>query len=236
MPPPAAPPLMLELGNGRQIAIELKLSTTARRLSMRVDGLRDRVVVVHPPGISRRVALGFVQEKRAWVQTRLAALPPRIPFAAGAEIPLLGQPHRICPAPEARRGVWAEDGVLWVSGQPEHLPRRVRDYLIRRAEDEITPRAHRLASHLGRRLNRVSFRDVRSRWGSCNSHGDMTFSWRLVLAPEPVLSYVVAHEVAHLVELNHSPRFWALVEDLAGDYAADERWLKDHGSRLHRYG
>lgn len=226
----------LDLGDGRQIVVELRTSPLARRLSMRVDGLRDRVVVTFPRGVSSRDALRFVQDKRAWIVTRLAALPERVPFAEGAVLPILGEPHRICAAPEARRGVWSEPGTLWVSGQPEHLARRVRDYLIKRADAEITPLAHQLAGRLGRKLGRISLRDGRSRWGSCNARGDMAFSWRLVLAPAPVLAYVVAHEVAHMAELNHSPRFWAVVAELAGDTAAEQAWLREQGSRLHRYG
>lgn len=227
---------ILELPDGRRVALELKTSPLARRMTLRVDALHDRVVVVYPQGVHPRHAVAFAQEKRAWVVGRMAALPPRIAFDAGAVVPILGQPHTICPAPTARRGVWCEEATLWVSGQPEHLSRRVRDYLRKRAEDEITPRAHRLAGQVGRRLGRITVRDVRSRWGSCSARGDLSFSWRLVMAPEPVLSYVVVHEVAHMVELNHSPRFWAVVADLAGDTSAAQHWLKTHGTGLHRYG
>jgi predicted metal-dependent hydrolase len=221
---------------GRALPLDIRVSPRSRRLTLRLDGLADRVVVVVPPGVPRRDVLAFTREKEAWLAARLDALPPRIPFAAGSVIPLLGEPHLIRHAAEARRGVWAEDGVLHVSGRPEHLARRLRDHLIKRAKAEIAPRAHAHAETLGRRVARLSLRDPRSRWGSCSAEGALSFSWRLVLAPGAVLDYVVAHEAAHLAELNHSRRFWAVVDRLAGDTAAARSWLKEHGTRLHRYG
>lgn len=233
-PRPSSPPTIVV--SGRTLPVVLRVSPRSKRLTMRLDAKSDSVVIVHPPGVRPREALAFAREKQAWLAQRLAALPERVPFAAGAILPLLDRPHVITPAPGARRGVWAEDGRLHVSGTADHLPRRVRDFLIKRAKAEISPRALHYAEKVGRRVNRISLRDPRSRWGSCTSDGAMSFSWRLVLAPEDVLDYVVAHEVAHMVELNHSHRFWAVVRDIAGDTRAAKAWLKEHGTRLHRYG
>lgn len=222
--------------DGRTLPVTVKTSAVSRRISLRVDAMTDAVVVVVPTGLPAREAMRFVHEKTDWIRARLGALPPRVPFAAGAVVPVLGEMHAITPAPGARRGVWTEDGRLYVSGLPEHLPRRVGDYLKRRAKDEIAPRAFAYAQRLDRRISSLSVRDTRSRWGSCTSDGALSFSWRLVLAPEAVLDYVVAHEVAHMVELNHSARFWNLVTDLMPDNARPRHWLKQHGTSLHRYG
>ncbi|MDP6305656.1 MAG: M48 family metallopeptidase, partial [Alphaproteobacteria bacterium] len=92
------------------------------------------------------------------------------------------------------------------------------------------------AEHLGRRVKRIGLRDPRTRWGSCSAQGGLSFSWRLVLAPVPVLEYVVAHETAHLVEHNHSPAFWGVVEKLVGDPSKQRQWLRRFGPELHRYG
>lgn len=89
---------------------------------------------------------------------------------------------------------------------------------------------------MGKKLGRISLRDPRTRWGSCSGKGDLSFSWRLILAPENVLTYVVAHEVGHLVEMNHSPKYWAVVDGLVEDRKVARKWLKDNGIRLHRYG
>jgi len=234
-PVPAVPDACLEVGD-RRLPVALKVSAAARRLTLRLDPLRDRVVVTRPKGVPAREALAFARAQTAWVATRLDALAPRVPFAPGQEIPVLGTPHRIEAAPGTRRGVWMADGRIHVSGAPEFTARRVRDFLVKTARHELTARSHDLAARLGRRPARVAVRDTRSRWGSCTSTGHLSFSWRLILAPVPVLQYVVAHEVAHLVELNHSPRFWAVVRDLVGETRAERDWLKTHGSRLHRFG
>jgi predicted metal-dependent hydrolase len=151
-------------------------------------------------------------------------------------VPLLDVPHLIRHRPEARGGAWIEDGALHVSGRAEHVPRRVREFLRAEARRRIHPLVFAHAGRLGRTPCRVSVKDTRSRWGSCSSRGDLAFSWRLVMAPEPVLSYVVAHEVAHLVEMNHAPAFWRLVATLIGDPAPARGWLRRHGAGLHRYG
>ncbi len=121
-------------------------------------------------------------------------------------------------------------------GDPAHLPRRVRDYLAALAQDELArarPRARRADRD---KIARVGVRDTKSRWGSCSSSGNLSFSWRLVFAPEPVIDYVVAHEVAHLVEMNHGPRFWRVVASLTPDSAAPRAWLKRHRAELLAYG
>jgi len=98
------------------------------------------------------------------------------------------------------------------------------------------PRAEAYARQVERKLGRITLRDTRSRWGSCAANGNLSFSWRLVLAPVEVLDYVVAHEVAHLVHHNHSPAYWAVVRELVPEADGLRRWLKTNGPRLHLYG
>ncbi len=227
-------PLFLDLP-GQSVAVTVKRSGTANRMSLRLDPLGG-VVVVLPVGVPLAEAERFARRQRDWVAGRLAALPGRVPLVPGTPVPLLGIPHAIRHAPEARRGVWAEDGMLHVSGLAEHVGRRVTDFLKAEARRQLSPRCQAMAASIGARMGRLSVRDTRSRWGSCTARGDLAFSWRLVMAPDWVLSYVVAHEVAHLAELNHGPRFWACVEGLAGDPEPPRAWLKAHGAELHRYG
>ncbi|MGE5503700.1 MAG: M48 family metallopeptidase [Actinomycetota bacterium] len=221
---------------GRLLPIALKRSSMARRMSLRVDPTVGGVVMVLPVGVSVAEAERFAARQRAWIAERLAALPERQVFAPGAAVPILGVPHPIRHAPTARRGVWTEDGALMVSGLVEHMGRRVADFLVAEARRQVVPRAHGLAERIGRKITRISLRDTRSRWGSCTADGALAFSWRLVMAPEWVLSYVVAHEVAHLAELNHGPRFWQVVAELGGEPRAARSWLKAHGPGLHRWG
>ncbi len=202
-------------------------------LRLAPDGQAARLGL--PAWLPLREGLAFVESRRDWLLARLAAQPQQYPLSDGATIPLHGTPHLIRHAPEARRGVWVENGIIHVSGLPEHLPRRLLDWLKAEARKEITAQVGKFADSAGVKPGRISIRDTRSRWGSCNHKGDLSFSWRLALAPSFVLDYVVAHEVAHMAELNHGPRFWALVSRLISDVAGAKSWLRRHGAELHRY-
>lgn len=223
----------VDLG-GRTAVVTVKRSALARRISLRIDPARGAVLMLP---LKARLAEGerFLLAHRVWLAEKLARLPGKVALADGAQVPVLGVPHAIRHAPEARRGVWIEDGAIVVSGLPEHVGRRTADFLKAEAKRLIVPRAHEMAARVDRKPGRITVKDTRSRWGSCSSGGDLAFSWRLILAPEQVLDYVVAHEVAHLVEMNHSPDFWAVVERLCGDFKTPRRWLKAHGSGLHRF-
>lgn len=222
--------------DGILLPLVLRRSPRARRMTLRLSPDGGKAVVVAPPRVAEGHVLRFAAENRGWLRARLADLPPRVPFAPGAEVPLLGVPHPLRHRPEARRGVWCEDGAIHVSGQAEHFARRVHDWLRAEARRRLAPRAQDAARRLGRGVTRLRIGDPRSRWGSCTSAGCLAFSWRLVMAPEPVLDYVVAHEAAHLVAMNHGPGFWAVVEGLVGDWRPARAWLRRHGPGLHRYG
>jgi predicted metal-dependent hydrolase len=220
------------------IPLELRRSRRARRISLRIDMARSRVVLVSPHRVARRHALEFLGRQEAWLRARLAQLPASLPFADGATVPILGIPHRVVGDPTRLRGVVKRgEGIITIPGAPEHLPRRLTDYLKAEARREITARARIKAAATGRHFTALTLRDTRSRWGSCNSAGRLAFSWRLILAPDYVLDYVVAHEAAHLVEMNHSAAFWKLCASLtASDPKACRAWLKAHGAELHAYG
>jgi predicted metal-dependent hydrolase len=216
--------------------VALRRSPRARRISLKIDSAQRSATLILPSRVSQSAGLAFLADHLDWLQQRLAALPAAIPFRPGEAIPLLDRPHLLRAAPEARRGVWAEEGAIHVSGPPEFFARRVADFLRKEAKRQIEGRALPMAEQIGRPIAAIRIGDPKSRWGSCNSKGRLAFSWRLLLAPEPVLSYVVAHEVAHLREMNHSPRFWGWVERLHQDIEGPRRWLKTHGATLYRYG
>jgi predicted metal-dependent hydrolase len=150
---------------------------------------------------------------------------------------VLGLPHRIrCEVDGGAPPVAIIGGEIRVRGDPAHMARRVRDHLVATARSELARRSRRVAARIGHDVAQVNVRDTKSRWGSCSGRGNLSFSWRLIFAPEPVIDYVVAHEVAHLVEMNHGPRFWRLVESLSPDSAVPRGWLKRHRTRLFSYG
>jgi predicted metal-dependent hydrolase len=224
-----------ELGLGAPLTI--RVSSRARRLSLRVDATQRSIELVLPRRAAIETAFGFVAAHRGWIAARVAALPPVLSLGDGATIPLFGAPHRIRRVLDpAAAPVTIADGEIRVRGEPAHVPRRVRDHLIALAKRDFSARARALADRLGKSVTRVGVRDPKSRWGSCSSRGALSFSWRLVFAPEAVIEYVVAHEVAHLVEMNHSPRFWRVVASLVPDSAAPRAWLRRHRLELLAYG
>lgn len=230
-------PSNLSLMDGA-VPVRIITHPRARRMALRIDPQGEAVDLVLPPRSSLPRALAFLDDNRAWLERRLKALPPRTAFADGAIVPVLGVPHRIRHvARSGQRGaVWIDGQEIRVCGDPAHVARRVRDHLRERAKRELLTRARRLAETIDRKVVRVTVRDTRTRWGSCSTSGNLAFSWRLVLAPEAVLDYVVAHEVAHLVHMNHGKRFWRLVEKLAPGSDQQRLWLNRNRAQLLRIG
>jgi len=223
----------LELGS----PLLIRVNPRARRIALRVDAAERKLELVLPPGVPPSKGLRFLTAKRAWVMSRIEALPQRVPFAEGAVVPVLGIPHRIVRETDpVAPSVVISDGEIRVRSDPVHFTRRVSGHLAANAANELAKRAHQLAASIGREVVKVTVRDTKSRWGSCSGTGNLSFSWRLIFAPEPILDYVVAHEVAHLVEMNHGPRFWRLVETLSPGSARPRAWLKRHRSELFSYG
>jgi predicted metal-dependent hydrolase len=221
----------------RKVPLVFRENRRARRIIMRLDYGAASVVVVLPKRTSRQEGKRFALSNKDWIAERLDQLAEPIPFRHGAVVPFLGEPHRIRHRPTARGVVWCEEGEINVAGYEEHLPRRVHEWLKAEAKREIETRARDKAEAIGKKITKISIRDTKSRWGSCTDEGELAFSWRLILAPKYVLDYVVGHEVAHLKEMNHGPRFWKLCRELAPrsiNLARD--WLEAHGTELYRYG
>jgi predicted metal-dependent hydrolase len=221
--------------------VQLRRHRQARRYTLRIDAASRQVVLTIPPRGSLKEARDFAQKHGGWIAARLKRLPKAAPFAHGIDVPLRGVTHRIVHRRAQRGTVWTEtdgDGgrLLCVAGEPPHVDRRIGDYLKREARRDLEAASRRHAQALGVSIARISVRDQSSRWGSCSNSGVLSFSWRLILAPPFVLDYLAAHEVAHLEELNHSPRFWRLVKRLYPGFERAKSWLDAHGTDLHRYG
>jgi len=219
------------------LSVTFVRNARARRASLRVDPANRRIVLTAPSRMARGTAMGFAETQAGWIAARLQRLPARRPFVDGAEIPLFGLPHRLRHRPDARGTVWREGSEIHIAGRPEHLSRRVKDWLIGELKKELVPLVHAKAARTERPVKRISVRDTRSRWGSCGPDASLSFSWRLVLGPPEVLDYLAAHETAHLVHLNHSPRFWALARVLCdGPIEGPQAWLRKNGETLLQYG
>lgn len=215
------------------VALTLRRSARARRISLRVSGLDGRVTLTLPPGCAEHEALEFARTKAAWLRQCQSRRPVAAPVGAGTEIPVEGRMLRIVPGPG--RVARIDGDTLLVPGPADRLPIRLLAWLKKRARDRLADASDRHATALGQGYTRISLRDPRSRWGSCSSRGALMYSWRLILAPPEVLDYVAAHEVAHLAQMNHSPAFWAEVAHLCPGYRDPRRWLRENGATLHRY-
>lgn len=221
--------------------VRVRRHRQARRYTLRIHAPTREVVLTMPPRGSLKQAKEFAQKHGAWIAARLHRLPVALPFADGALVPLRGVEHRIVHRSGRRGTAWTEisennEPLLCVAGDAPHVDRRVSDFLRREARHDLDAASRRAAEKLGVTIRRVSVRDQLSRWGSCSTTGVLSYSWRLILAPPFVLDYLAIHEVAHLVEMNHSPRFWRLVLRLCPDAAQAKSWLDAHGTDLHRYG
>jgi hypothetical protein len=222
--------------DGRLLEVRVRLNPRARRMIVRVNPATGEISVTAPTRRGLSAALDFARGEREWIAGQLAKAPGPVLLSIGAEIPFLGRAHRICAARRGPAPVWADDGVIWVRGDAVYAPRRVLDFLKREARKACETRVLASAAQLGVAPSRITVRDTASRWGSCSTARALSFSWRLILAPDFVLDYVVAHEVAHLREMNHSPRFWAHVKSLVPDLNTAQAWLRTNGRDLQRYG
>lgn len=238
---PGDPTLLTIEFDGAVYAIRLRRHIRARRYTLRIHAVNREVVMTMPVRGSVRRAREFAQRHGGWIAARLDRLPPPVPLVHGARVPLRGIEYRIEHCPGRRGTVWTHctpDGerVLCVAGQAEHVARRVIDFLKREARRDLLRASRRAAALLGVRVRRVAVRDQTTRWGSCSANGVLSYSWRLILAPPLVLDYLAAHEVAHLAEMNHSARFWRVVESIFPSWKQAKAWLDAHGTELHRYG
>lgn len=225
----------LDIG-GRVVPLNIRRNSKARRLILSIDAETEGAVLTLPKRVSLKEGMDMARSKASWIASRLNALPEKVPFVDGSMVPLLGEEHRIIHVEGSGPPVRLGEGEILVSGKAEHLPRRLSDWFRAEAKRRIALLAVAKAAMLERTPGRITIRDTRSRWGSCTSGGDLSFCWRLVMAPEMVLDYVVAHEVAHLEHLNHGDKFWSTVGRLTGDAKAAKKWLRRNGEDLRRYG
>lgn len=217
--------------------LEIVRHPRARRTRLSVDPTTGQVRLTLPPRMSEAAGLRWAEGHRAWIAAQRARLPQPRPFVDGALIPFGDGELRIDWRAEAPRRVAREGDVLVVGGPVDGLSRRVATWLKREALAVLTAETAHFAAIAGVTVDAVSIGDPRSRWGSCSSAGAIRYSWRLVLAPAWVRRATVAHEVAHRVHMNHSPRFHALVEQILGaDPAPARAWLRRHGAQLHWFG
>lgn len=227
-------PDFLQVGE-ELLPLVIRRHQRAKRICLRYNPTDHAISLTLPRHTRVSDGLHFLMQKSEWLVETLRDMPTKKHIKPGAVIPLLGKRVRMKhDAALTRKWIVRED-VLYVAGDRSEFPLRVTEALKKIASVTLTNLANRDAARIGRRINRVSVRDTRSRWGSCSSTARLSFSWRLIFAPREVMEYVVAHEVAHLRHMNHSEAFWNTVAVLCPEYEAAKDWLKLHGKDLYRF-
>ena len=219
--------------DGIEIAVVRQFNAKSMRL--KIDRKTASPVVTIPYFCPLFTAERFVRSHWIWLTKQLELTPPKTAFQDKMTITVLGQTVTICHAPQKRCGARIENGVLYVSGDAAHLHRRVTDFIKDQVRQYAGRKALEFAALSGVHVKGVAVRDTISRWGSCSTNGHLSFCWRLGLAPLFVLDYVIAHEVSHLKEMNHSRAFWKAVATLYPDMRKAKKWLTDNGKELHRF-
>ena len=215
------------------VDVALRRSARARRFSLRVSRLDGRVTLSLPQGAREAEAMKFLAAQEGWLRAALARMPAQAAVGIGSVLPVEGRMLTLLQG-DGRSTRIADDALI-LPGDPDRAAVRAAAFLKVLARDRLSAACDLYAARLGRRFSTLSLRDTRSRWGSCTSDGGLMFSWRLIMAPPAVLQYVAAHEVAHLAQMNHSPAFWAVVQDLCPGYGLHRAWLRGQGQTLHAY-
>ena len=221
------------LPNNPEISVQIRHSARARRLSLRISSLDGKVTLSGPPYVRERDYMAFIRDKEDWIIKNLAVMPEKTLVAAGAVLVYRGSSVTVTMG--SQRGVRLAGDAIYVARTSRSIGASIKGFLKSQARDALAHASDRYAAQLGVGYSALVLRDTRSRWGSCSSQGQLMYSWRLIMAPPDILDYVAAHEVAHLIEMNHSRAFWNVVARLYPDYEKAREWLRSHGPMLHRY-
>lgn len=219
--------------------LKLSVSERAKRMALRLDPRNRLVHLVVPKRANMRTAYLFAEQNKEWIREKLRDLPKQVPFKNGEILPILGRDRMIIvlynPALKGTDIQLKKDELLVLTNKPDPSV-RIKRFLIDLAREKLTELALEKTALLRRRLLDVQVKDTRSRWGSCTEDGRISFSWRLLFAPMKAIDYVVAHECAHLVHMDHSENFWRVCERASRDYEEGKDWMLRNGHSLMRFG
>ena len=223
--------------DGKCLPVKVVENDRAKRLTLRITPGGQELRVSTPGHVGDEEIESFVRRNRNWVGAKLSRIPERKVLGIGTTILYQGVEHLIVPSGKLRGVVEVQPGdegpQIMVPGDEASIPRRLANWLKQRARQELNAAVDRHVSKIDIRPRQIRITDTTSRWGSCSSTRTLSFSWRIIMAPPEVLDYLAAHEVAHLVEMNHSDRFWALTRKLCPETDMHKSWLRTNGAKLH---
>ncbi len=223
--------------DGVNYPLQLRRSKRARSIIVSADTVKGIVRLTVPTHASENQALRFAQSKSDWLHARFAEAVPPVPLEDGGQIAFLGDPYIIRWAPEFARAPLLAEEEIRLGGPAEHVESRILRWLKTQARSIFAEDLKFYCTRAGTDLPRLAVGDARRRWGSCSGRQSIRLNWRLVMAPPHVRRSVVAHEVAHLKHMDHSKRFYVLLDQIyESDRRVADRWLKNHGRGLHMVG
>lgn len=222
---------------GKLLPLVVRMSSKAKRLTLRFcPEAGGEIILTIPLSHSKRQVFGFIEKSKPWLEKQMARTVQKLSYVEGMALPIFGKQYELRHKPsQSFRSWWGEDHLL-IHAPLEKFGIFVQKSLHQVAKQFLMERTTRYASQLEKSVNRITLRDTRSRWGSCSANGNISYSWRLIFAPEQVADYVCVHEVAHLLEMNHSSQFWQIVEGFCPDYKKRRQWLRQNGKSLFQYG
>lgn len=224
LPPLAMPDQVMARGEPR--ALKVRVHARARRMTLRFDPRTGAGKMTVPRGTPPSAALTFLSQSAGWIDRHAPDISSQKGSGHPELLPIDGNPHRIIPTGKIRGTVSRETEQLHVPGLPHRIMPRLQFFLKTQAEQRLTPQVLTFSEQLGKRPSAIRYRDPRSQWGSCSSNRTITLSWRVMMASPQAQTYLVAHEVAHLAQMNHSPAFWAVVEQLDPNWKVGQKALK----------
>lgn len=221
--------MMDEIGG---IPLIYKSHRRAKRMKLRFDASSGSGVVTVPSYCSKLEAFRFAGKHLDWLEKQKNTAPEKVLLLPDNIIPVFGKDRVVRHSGHRPASVTIKEEEIVVGGPIEGFAVRLENHLKKLATQTIDPLAREYALKTGVEYKKIQVRDTKSRWGSCSSTGTLSFSWRLVMTPPEILKYVVAHEVAHISEMNHSKAFWALVDTMVENAKPARRWLRSDGQAL----
>lgn len=217
----------------QSLPVEGHVNPRAKKLRLRFHRNHKSLIVTLPSRASTKQAIAFVHSALPWIHKNMPDAENLIRLKPGQEIPLLGDKRLLLKHhPHPRVSIWEDETSLTLHCPEEHFEPYLTHYLKNKLRLILTGLITQHCTSLGVNYNRLYIRDSRTNWGCCSQQKNLSFSWRLIFAPHAVIDYVAAHEVAHLLEMNHSPKFWSHVEQICPAYKEHRRWLKTKGKVL----
>ena len=214
------------------LEIFLRRNSNSRRITLRISALDGKITITGPNYVDFKEFKNFAESKKSWLKSKKNSFWTPILVSEGIKIPIGGIDTKISFGDLQRP---KKVGSILFVCKKKPVSTQVKKYLKEICRIHLDFICRGFAERLGSKVSKITLRDTRSRWGSCSSDANLMFSWRLIMAPENILAYVAAHEVAHLKHMDHSKDFWETVEYLFGPYKNERTWLKQNGSSLHRY-